>query len=417
MRHSLSRSDPARSRAPGWWRRRFRRGRRSPGVGRPAPARTMFASGLALLVATLVVCLLSLPGFVLGAEAPVKAAVPPAEAAAAEVTAATASAIVAPAATEGEPIISAGTVLAALPWGDGEGQVGLALPAEGLARGPEAVAIAPDGRVAILDSVNHRLVLLDAQGAFSSTITVPLAEPRFLAVNDDRIYVLDCDLDRQLAGLAWTGEELLRLDLPALDDVVTGLFATKHGPCVEVAHESTYLLRSEGPVGTGKNLRDLPGRPLDPDLRRAAKAAFAPGKGVHVTTARVDQKTLKAEESQVANPDVARGRALEHLVSIDGDGKGGLILGARLLAGGRGDRGEAALVLTRLAADYGSSGPEATTTAPGTSDQLLLADSIFAYLGQPYLVTPDGRVIQPIADDSGYRLLVHSFPSIEEVRP
>jgi len=45
---------------------------------------------------------------------------------------------------------------------------------------------------------------------------------------------------------------------------------------------------------------------------------------------------------------------------------------------------------------------------------LLLAESDFAYLGAPYAVAPDGRVFQPVADRSGYTIVVYSF---EEVLP
>ena len=314
-------------------------------------------------------------------------------------------------------------MLATLSWGNGQGQVGLAEPGEGLARGPEAVGVAPDGRIAILDSVNARLVLLDAEGNFTGSIPVPLNEPRFLAVSDDRVFVLDCDRDRQLITLAWNGEELTRSDLPVLEDVVTGLFATDRGPCVEVAHESTYLLESDAAVGGGQKLRTLPGRPLDPGLSRAAKAVFKPNSGLNVAMATMDKRTLKTTASQSSKPDIARSRALEHLVSIDGDGTGGLIVGARLVADGRRDGGQAALVLARLAADAGPGASDPSTRLPSAGaglnagDELLLADSDFTYLGQPYVVAPDGRVIQPVADETGYRLLVHTFASVEEVQP
>jgi hypothetical protein len=42
---------------------------------------------------------------------------------------------------------------------------------------------------------------------------------------------------------------------------------------------------------------------------------------------------------------------------------------------------------------------------------ILLADSTYAYVGQPYTVGPDGRVYQPMATEAGYSILVHSFPA------
>jgi hypothetical protein len=77
-----------------------------------------------------------------------------------------------------------GTLLVTLPWGNQAGQVGLAQPQQGLTRGPEALAVAPDGRIAVLDSVNRRVVFLDSAGQVTNTATVPLSEPRFLAVTN-----------------------------------------------------------------------------------------------------------------------------------------------------------------------------------------------------------------------------------------
>ena len=91
------------------------------------------------------------------------------------------------------------------PGAAGTDQVGLAQPAEGLTRGPEALAVAPDGRIAVLDSVNSRLVLLAADGAVAGTVPLTLTEPRFLAVDDGLIYVLDADTDRQLVMLRLAG--------------------------------------------------------------------------------------------------------------------------------------------------------------------------------------------------------------------
>ena len=125
---------------------------------------------------------------------------------------------------------SAGTALVTLSWGDGDGQVGLERPTEGLTRGPEALAVAPDGRIAVLDSVNRRVMLLDAEGEPTGAVAAPLAEPRFLAVDDDLLYVLDCDADRQLLTLDWDGVTVDTVTLPELSDVVTGLFATSDGP-------------------------------------------------------------------------------------------------------------------------------------------------------------------------------------------
>jgi hypothetical protein len=396
-------------------------------------------------------CALFVPGLALGAGTP--AAAPTAGATlksdATSATMATAAALETPAA------ISTGSLLVTLPWGSENGQVGLQAPAEGLVRGPEALAVAPDGRIAILDSVNKRVVMLDAGGAVLASAPLALAEPRFLAVNDERLCVLDCDADRGLVALDWTGAGQSSVTLPELGDVVTGLFLTDLGPCVEVGHDGVFLVQpgadnpqgaatsatitaglsaaSSDPAGSGQPLiRPLAGRPVDAKLDRTVKVSFKPGKNPQLKLFKVDDKSLQAAQTTDVSLSLASGRAIEHLVSVDGDGGGGIIVGAHLLSTGRRTPGQPSLWLARLApgagigtartgpagdraagpsaAGAGSAGVDASGEIAPT-DTLLLNDSSFAYLGQPYVVAPDGRVYQPVGDSSGYSILVHSFAS------
>ena len=202
-----------------------------------APPLIALASSLGLLA--LLSCALFVPGFIMPADADTTAPT------------LTAPADVAPGIpTTTEPVPakplppepSPGRQLVTLPWGDGAGEVGLVQPAEGLTRGPEALAVAPDGRMVVLDSVNSRLVLLAADGSFTGALPLTLAQPRFLAVDSGLIYVIDADTDRQLVCLDLHGAQVLAAQLPTLDDVVTGLFATDDGPCVEVAHDQVFAV-------------------------------------------------------------------------------------------------------------------------------------------------------------------------------
>ena len=327
------------------------------------------------------------------------------------------------------------SVLVTLPWGSGDGQVGLRKPTEGLTQGPEALAVAPDGRIAVLDSVNHRLMLLNAAAAVAGKVSIALREPRFLAVDNDKLYVLDSDADRQLAAFAWDGTLLGTVTLPELTDVVTGLFATCEGPCVEVAHESAFLVgdpaqtvATAGPGAAGlvagqraaaaadrgkpnpASLRELAGRPLDADLGRVARVTFKPEQGMNIRSREVDKPSLEAGPPLDLTPSLAPGRTIDHLVSVDGDGKGGFIVGARLAEPDVRSGVPRSLTLTRLASSMaGSSTAAAPSVATGPDDVLLLAESSFAYLGQPYVVAPDGRIYQPVGSGAGYSIVVHAF--------
>ena len=406
-----------------------------------APPLIALAAATSLLA--LLLCAFFVPGFVLRADA--DTTVPTAQPAPAQSgTGATVPAQ--PGTTEPEAAPAAptapaqpiepppGRALVTLPWGDGDGEVGLVQPAEGLTRGPEALAVAPDGRIAILDSVNSRLVLLAADGSFAGTIPLRLTEPRFLAVDNDVLYVLDADSDRRLVCLDWRGAEVHSGQMPAVDDAVTGLFATDGGACVEVAHDEVFLVKfkdtgkkkaaAEGATATERaaateppgpaTLQALAGRPIDHNLAKAAKVTFKPKQGVKLKSFKVDKKSLQAVQIQAVTPALPSGKEVEHLVSVDGDGRGGLIVGARLLHK-QGDPSDApSLIIGRM------SGSDKVGSIPVMTDTLTLSDCPFAYLGQPYVVAPDGHIFQPVGADAGYSILVYSLPvtaAAEEVQP
>lgn len=409
--------------------------RRSPQKRRRrrwSPLRMVAGLGLCTLAA----CALYSPGLVFGASDPqaVEAASPPAIAVEqpetgdqgpTPITDPTLSAAAAP----GQ--VSAGNLLVELPWGSGDGEVGLDAPSEGLTRGPEALAIAPDGRIAVLDSVNHRLVVLDADGAFACAIPVALAAPRFLAASDERLFVLDCDAERRMMSVGWNGEEPRVSELPALDDVVTGLFATDAGACVETGHDQVLLVAEGAPAVAatdssgpsrpgGVGLRPIGGRPIDQKFGPIARVTYSPAKRLQIKEFRLDRDTLEASLGTDSSPTLFARLPIEHLVSVDGDGRGGLVVGARLLAAGSGKTGDAALVVSRFASAFDSAGVNVLSQATAGPDRveaatLLLPECSFAYLGQPYVVAPDGRIFLPVADETGYSLMVHTFADTQGV--
>ena len=235
--------------------------------------------------------------------------------------------------------------------------------------------------------------------------------------------------------------------LPDLEDVVTGLFATEEGPCLEIAHETVLLLTEtqETQPASVSRARTAPaaarvvaGRPMDRGLGRVVEVSYRPGQDARMRFFQIDAATQKALQTGDSSPVLAGGRVIDHLVSVDSDGAGGMIIGARLLEPET-VRGQAvALALTRVVAAEGhgstdksdrtsvgppegpaagQAGADAAGSAGKTIETLLLADSSFVYLGQPYVVAPDGRIFQPWATETGYSILVHSFAGTEEVLP
>jgi hypothetical protein len=167
---------------------------------------------------------------------------------------------------------SAGVRLVMLPWGVGPGAVGLATQAEGLARGPEALAVAPDGRIAILDSVNRRVVTLDSTGAFLAALPVGLSSPRFIATDGATIHVLDADEDGLLVSLDWQGTVLGEAGLERSDTPVTGLFAREGQAYVEWGHGRVAAI-------AGQRIRSSASHTARTPTRNRGRRRPSPGRG------------------------------------------------------------------------------------------------------------------------------------------
>ena len=319
----------------------------------------------------------------------------------------------------GSSVTSSGVLLATLPWGDGDGHVGLDSPTEGLVRGPEALAVAPNGRIAVLDSVNRRVLVLAADGAVTGSLPLNLQEPRFLAVTNTRIYVLDCDADQKLVQLAWSGASYGTLSLPALPDAVSGLFATASGPCVEVAHGRVYRISgltlaktvTDLESGGGGSASDpvpislpaLSGRPADLECSRQVAVSFATGGDPRAVSF---SAATPAGLETTLDLRLPSGRVIDHLLSVDGLSGGGLIVGARLVDT---DAEARSLFALRRFVFLAGGALVPASQANGGVDSMLLVDRSGAYVGQPYVISPDGRVVEPVASEDGYSIFVHTF--------
>ncbi|MHB9148983.1 MAG: hypothetical protein ACYC33_02680 [Thermoleophilia bacterium] len=311
---------------------------------------------------------------------------------------------------------SGGSPLFTLPWGDGPGQVGLVRRADEESRGPEALAVAPDGRVAMLDSVNDRLLLLTPAGDPVATAPLDVAAPRFLAVDSDQVLVLDADDSQRLLTYSWSGERLADVSVGPFDEPVTALLVDSQGqPLIETNHDR---VADPAEFSPGRNAQaEARGRPANAGTPGVAVSGrMSPGGRPHV------------EESDAANGrrrawDLAlqHGGRIDHLVSLDTDTQGRVIVGLRMES----ERGAGAASDGPADAAASHAGVPDAATAPDAAASLLLArlgepiqtlilrEAAGAYLGAPYVLAPSGLIYQPIAADEGYSIVTHAFPAVQ----
>jgi hypothetical protein len=339
-------------------------------------------------------------------------------------------------AADEQAAFSAGRELARLPWGEGSGSVGLREAHEGLTSGPQALAVALDGRVAVLDTINRRVVCLSADGIPEAHLALPLQEPRFLAVTNDRLYVLDADTDRTLVELDWMGRVLAEHRVPDTELPISAIFVDSGTIQIETGHNNMFELTPARSPGRAAGLQEghAQGRPL-PDPARNARGAAAgapaardttgsphpdgpPGVRRAATHARAAYgkgerpvvSLLRDDGSAAADVQIQTQTRIEHLVALAGDSHGGLILGCRLLeehnsktAVGQGGRPPALLLIRFQVPD------DSETAFPGAGSSLLVADHAFADVGEPLVIAPSGLIYQPLAGPDGYRIIVHDI--------
>jgi len=95
--------------------------------------------------------------------------------------------------------------LAVLPWGEGPGEVGLSeLREDELQRGPHGIAVAADGRVVIVDRVQGRALVLDEDGELIREIVVPGHPGEATLLPDGRLAVAD-EIDERLVRVLGAG--------------------------------------------------------------------------------------------------------------------------------------------------------------------------------------------------------------------
>jgi len=287
-----------------------------------------------------------------------------------------------------------------LSWGKGEGQVGLQLPGEGLARGPEAFAVAEDGRIALLDSVNRRLQLFDQDQRLLSSVDLALSEPAFVDADEQTIAVLD-RRGEQLLEFDWRGSLRQELELPPPADVVTGLFVENGRVGLEIAHDTVFNASPGRPAPGGKARASTdvsPGRPFRAGLAGTVTAEFKRG-----SVPRVNFSAGKASERS-RRVDVDFGRPLEHLVALSA-AEDEVLIAAKLPESAEDGGGASRIAVARIPMTEGTAAMPDPFVSLGES--LLLEVPDFAYVGEPCVFGKDGLVYQPVAQPEGYSIVVH----------
>jgi hypothetical protein len=359
--------------------------------------------------------------------------------------------------------VSAGVALFTLPWGDDAGQVGLSRRDDEEARGPEAFAVSDDGRFALIDSVNGRLLLLSPAGEPLAAIPLEVAAPRFVAATSEHVYVLDADQDMRLVTYTWDGVQSGAVTVGPFDDPVTALLLDSSGlPVVESGHE---LVTTIPDVGTDTAAAIAPSSPGDDGDTESGTTAeeggvaevdaaaeefgSAPAAGVLTAPSvqedgvppgpsrrsitangrptpqdpdrRVKAGMIRRGQARVEEVEEGRGRVrgwdvtvkpgvrIDHIISLDPLPTGEVVLGLRAVkveprTGPDGRAldpldGSVSLLISEI-------GDETRTLA--------LTEGSTVYLGPPYVVAPDGTIYEPRATDDGYQILRHSF---DEVAP
>jgi hypothetical protein len=297
---------------------------------------------------------------------------------------------------------SGGSPLFTLPWGDGPGQVGFVRRAEEESRGPEALAVAPDGRVAVLDSVNSRLLLLTPGGDPLAVAPLDLAAPRFLAVDNDRVLVLDADDSLCLLTYSWSGERLADLSVGPFEEPVTALLVDPQGePLIETNHD-----RVAGPAEFGLDRSAQVGA-----FGRPTKTG-APGASIGVRMSlggrpHVEDRDVVNGRHRAWDLGLRRGGRIDHLVSLDTDTRGRVIVGLRVTSERGAGAAPGAAIADSAASDAAAS--LLLTRLDEPIQTLLLREESGAYLGAPYVVAPSGLIYQPFATDDGYSIVTHAF--------
>jgi hypothetical protein len=105
------------------------------------------------------------------------------------------------------------TPIVTLPVGNADGQIAYQFNVEGaIDRGPQALSVAQDGTIYLLDSVQRRVIVI-ANGAVRNTITMPFVTyPKDILATTDNLYILDDN--NRILQVSYAGELAHEYKLP-----------------------------------------------------------------------------------------------------------------------------------------------------------------------------------------------------------
>ena len=236
------------------------------------------------------------------------------------------------------------TLIASLPYGVGDGAVGLLPASESSPEGPAALTVTADGTIVILDGVDHVLERLDPDGRILPS--VPLPGPGFedlVALPSGDLLLLDRLLQRRLVQVDAQGGLVAAWPLPM--DPEPGLATAllwSEGAFVEYEHGSSLPILDR----TLRAVADPPPHAGRPDAGGAVRARRS---GTRFVTLVVTTQGRSREAAVAFSADLLRLLGVERrpeggvfllaeLAAPDGDGEGpvdtvrheGVWLGAEL---------------------------------------------------------------------------------------
>ncbi len=281
---------------------------------------------------------------------------------------------------EGPPAL-----VARLPWGEGPAALGRIVPAEHAPEGPQAILVLADGSMAVLDSVQSRILRLSREGAPIEVFDLPSQTWEAIAERPDGgLVVMDRLVQTDLLVLDASGREDGRVELEGRvpePGLITALRGTEDGFWVEVEHGDS--LRVASPDGT-ETTATLPGRPL--------------GGGGSVRANRSGEKTVSLLMFQDGRPlteKVVRfTQPVLQIGAIESDGRDGLWVAAETLTEA-GPWGEASRITTEVV--HLEARPGGRELSRRTHERLW---SPYEPL-QPFASTPDGGLIQLVTGEDG----------------